>query len=147
MTEIVQPLKEAPPASAAPDVIHLPPPRPRRRGGVRRPADDPRVAEIHLRTTPAHKAALQAKADRAGLSLTDYLLGQRRARNAAALPSGADPVLMARILGELGKWGGNWNQLARDRNMTGREPEADELRLIRRALTDMRDMLVKALSP
>lgn len=105
------------------------------------------LAEIHLRTTPAHKAALQAKADRAGLSLTDYLLGQRRARNAAALPSGADPVLMARILGELGKWGGNWNQLARDRNMTGREPEADELRLIRRALTDMRDMLVKALSP
>jgi hypothetical protein len=81
------------------------------------------------------------------LTVTDYLLGQRRARAASALAPGANPVLLARILGELGKWGGNWNQLARDRNMTGQEPDVDELRLIRRALTDMCDMLVKALSP
>jgi hypothetical protein len=137
--------REAPRAREAPDVIHLPPPKPRRQGGTRRRAVNPRTAFIGLRMPPPQKAAIAAEAKRAGLSVTEYILGQRRARAAAAMPPGTDPVLLARILGELGKWGGNWNQLARDRNMNGRDPELDELRLIRRALTDMRDALLQAL--
>jgi len=145
MTEIVRPMREAPSASEAPDVIQLPPPKPRRRGGVRRRAADPATAFIKMRVPPARKAAIVTEAKRAGLTVTEYILGQRRARAASALPPGIDPVLLARILGELGKWGSNWNQLARDRNMDGREPEVDELRLIRRALAEMRDGLLQAL--
>jgi hypothetical protein len=145
MTEVMRPIREAPPASEAPETIHLPPPKPRRRGGVRRRAADPATAIIKMRVPPARKAAIAAEAKRAGLTMTEYILGQRRARTAAALPPGVDPVLLTHILGELGKWGSNWNQLARDRNMSGREPEVDELRLIRRALEDMRDGLLQAL--
>jgi hypothetical protein len=137
--------RDPPPARQAPDVIHLPPPKRRRQGGTRRRAENPRTAFIGLRMTPPQKAAIAAEAKRAGLTVTEYILGQRRARAAAALPPGTDPVLLARILGQLGKWGSNWNQLARDRNMSGREPELDELRLIRRALTDMRDAVLQAL--
>jgi Mobilization protein NikA len=145
MTDIVRPIREAPPASETPDVIELPPPKPRRQGSARRRAKNPRTAFIGLRMPPPQKAAIAAEAERAGLTVTEYILGQRRARAAAAMPPGIDPVLLARILGELGKWGSNWNQLARDRNMTGQEPELDELRLIRRALADMRDGLLQAL--
>jgi hypothetical protein len=134
-----------PPASVfAPEVIELPPPRPRRKGGVRRRAADPRSAFVGLRMTEAQKAAIKAEADRAGLSVTDYFLGRRRVKAAPQLPATTDPAIFVRILAELGKWGGNWNQLAHNRNLTGQDPAIEELRLIRAALWDIRQAVLKA---
>jgi len=88
---------------------------------------------------------IRAEAKRAGLSITDYLL--RNTGRRTAIPAGpvADPLILTRLLGELGKWGSNWNQLAHDRNMRGQEPDAEELRLIREALVEMRGALMRAL--
>jgi hypothetical protein len=147
MTAPPRDLAEPAPAREAPDVIELPRPRPRRRGGVRRKAVDPANAEIHLRMTPDRKATIRADAKRAGMTVTDYLLrneARRRARRQTPI-FGGDPVVLVKMLAELGKWGSNWNQLARDRNMRGQEPEAEELRLIREALVDMRGTLMRAL--
>jgi Protein of unknown function (DUF1778) len=145
MSRSARSIKEPVPASAVPDVIVLPPPRPRRKGGVRRKAANPHSARIELRTTPATKAAIRENAKRAGATVTDYLLrntGRRRAAPAAAV---ADPLILTRLLGELGKWGSNLNQLAHGRNMTGQEPPLDELRRIRVAASDMRAALLRAL--
>jgi hypothetical protein len=147
MSERREIIREAPPARDAPDVIELPPPRPRRKGGMRRPAADPLTARIELRTTPARKAAISAEAQRVGMTITDYLLrneaGRRARRRTPIFDS--DPIVLVKMLAELGKWGSNWNQLARDRNMRGQEPEADELRRIREALWDIRDAVMQAL--
>ena len=94
--------------------------------------------------TPAHKATIRGEAKRAAMTMTDYLL-----RNSTGRPpppvTAADPLILIRMLAELGKWGGNWNQLAHDRNLTGQDPAVEELRLIREALLDMRGGLLKAL--
>jgi hypothetical protein len=146
MSRSARSIKEPAPASAAPDVIVLPPPQPRRRGGIRRKAVDPCSAYIRLRMTPAIKAGIRENAKRAGMTMTDYLLrnmGRRLASAPAAMI--ADPLMLARLLGELGKWGSNLNQLARDRNVTGQDPALDELRRIRMAASEMRAALLAAL--
>lgn len=146
MTEPPGDMREAPAASEAPPIIQLPPPRPRRRGGVRRKAVSTRVAEMHLRTTIARKAEIRAAAKAAAMTITDYLLAHlpgSRAPKPQAFT--ADPLILVRMLAELGKWGGNWNQLAHRRNMTGEEPELAELRRIADALWDMRSEVLRAL--
>jgi hypothetical protein len=139
-------ITEPAPAREAPAVIDLPAPRPRRRGGVRRKAVNPRVADIHLRTTPDRKAAIQSAAQHAGMSITDYLLthlpGWTETPRLVAI---ADPVILTRLLGEIGKWGSNWNQLTYGRNRDGRDPTLDELEAIRVAIMDMRAALLQAL--
>jgi hypothetical protein len=138
--------REAPPATDAPPIIQLPPPRPKGRGGVRRKAINPRVARTEIRTTLAGKAELRAAAKAAGMTVTDYLLAHlpgSRAPKPQAFT--ADPLILVRMLGELGKWGGNWNQLAHRRNQTGEEPELAELRRIADALWDMRCEVLRAL--
>jgi hypothetical protein len=127
--------------------MDVPPPRSGRKGGVRRKAVNPRSENILLRVTPARKEQIRAEAEAAGLTITDYLLrNEPGVLQFRAMPrTAADPKMLARILGELGKWGGNWNQLARDRNMTGQEPELDELRRIGTAIWDMRGEVLKAL--
>jgi Bacterial mobilisation protein (MobC) len=137
-------IAEPPSARSAAGVIELPAPRPRRRGGVRRKAVNPANADIHLRVTPARKASLRAEAKQAGLSITDYLLRNTGRATPAPTPV-ADPLILTRLLGELGKWGSNLNQLARDHNRTGQDPELDELRRIREAAADMRAALLRAL--
>ena len=147
MSERREIIREAPPASEAPDVIELPPPRPRRKGGTRRPAADPRTDYVRLRMTPARKAQLRAAAKAARMTMTDYLMRNEAgssARRRMPVVVG-DPIVLVKMLAEIGKWGSNWNQLARDRNMRGQEPEAEELRLIREALSDIRDAVMQAL--
>jgi Bacterial mobilisation protein (MobC) len=138
-------IAEPPPARSAAGVIELPAPRPRRRGGVRRKAVNPANADIHLRVTPARKASLRAEAKQAGVSITNYLLRNTGRATPAPSTAIADPLILTRLLGELGKWGSNLNQLARDHNRTGQDPELDELRRIREAAADMRAALLRAL--
>jgi len=147
MTERRERIIEAPPASEAPPVIHLPAPRSRRPGGRRRRALNPRTAKIELRATPARKAEIRAAAKAARMTMTDYIFAYLPG-SAAPKPQPlftADPETLLRMLAELGKWGSNLNQLARDRNTTGQGPEADELRRIRAAAWDMRNAVLKAL--
>lgn len=93
--------------------------------------------------TPARKATIREEAKRAAMTMTDYLLRNSTGRPPLSVP--ADPLILTRMLAELGKWGGNWNQLAHNRNLTGQDPAIEELRLIREALWDMRGGLLKAL--
>jgi Bacterial mobilisation protein (MobC)/Protein of unknown function (DUF1778) len=127
----------------APAVIDLPPPRPR---GRRRPVVNPRIARIELRTTPARKTAIHTAAEQAGMSITDYLLtnlpGWTETPRLIAI---ADPKILARMLAELGKWGSNINQLAREMNTTGQGPELAELERIYKALWDIREAVLRAL--
>jgi hypothetical protein len=133
-------------ARAPPGVIDLPPPRPRRRAGVRRKAINPRTAKIEVRTTPARKAAIRADAKQAGMTLTAYLLGNLPgSTEPPPLLASADPAILTRMLAELGKWGSNVNQLAREMNTTGQGPELDELRRIHAAVSDIRRAVLEAL--
>jgi hypothetical protein len=138
---------EAAAATTTPAVIDLPAAQPRRRGGVRRKALDPRTAKIELRTTPARKAAIRADAKKAGMTISAYLLANLAGSAAEPPPlvALADPLLIGRALAELGKWGSNWNQLARDRNTTGQDPILNELERIRAALLEIRRALLQAL--
>jgi hypothetical protein len=96
--------------------------------------------------TPARKAAIQADAAQAGMTVTAYLLSHLAGHaEPAPLIALADPKILTRYLAELGKWGSNWNQLAREMNQTGREPELDELEHIRAALWEIRDAVLRAL--
>jgi Mobilization protein NikA len=146
MNEPQHAVREPAPASDAPDVIYLPPPRPRRRGGVRRPAANPATAFIKLRIPPAEKAVIKAEAKRAGMTVTDYLLrhspDRRRATKLTAI---ADPVLLARLLGELGKIGSNHNQLAHAYNLTGETPGREAWERQDRAIQEIRSALLTAL--
>jgi Bacterial mobilisation protein (MobC) len=134
MTDAPEPIAEAPPASEAPAIIHLPPPaepapakpkaRQRRGGGAGRhfgprPVADPRSAWLSTRCTPAFRAAVVADAADAGLTLADYVhtrLGGSPGPRARRNPSETTKVL-AQILGQLGKRGSNLNQIARQFNM------------------------------
>jgi hypothetical protein len=140
-------ITEPAPATMTPAVIELPAPRPRRKGGVRRKALDPRIARIELRTTPARKAAIEADAKRAGMTVSAYLLANLPGSDAEPPPLIAlvDPLLISRAFGELGKWGSNWNQLAYGRNRDGTDPTLDELERIRAVLMDIRRLLLQAL--
>jgi hypothetical protein len=139
-------ITEPAPAREAPAVIELPAPRPRRRGGVRRKALNPRIARIELRTTPARKASIEADAKQAGQTVTAYLLSNLPgSTEPPPLVAVADPAILTRILAELGKWGSNWNQLSHDKNRTGQEPELEELRRIGEAIFDMRRAVLEAL--
>lgn len=112
---------------------------------MRRPAADPVTARIELRTTPARKAAIRDEAKRAGLSITDYLLrstGRRRSTPAAPV---ADPLILTRLLGELGKIGSNLNQLAHAFNATGETPGWTAWERQDRAIQEMRAALLQAL--
>jgi hypothetical protein len=130
-------------ARDAPAVIELPPAR---RRGVRRKAVNPANADIHLRVPPARKAAIRADARASGMTVSRYLLSNLPgASEPLPLVALADPLILTRIQAELGKWGSNWNQMTRGRNMTSDDPEVVELRRIGDALFDIRAALLIAL--
>jgi hypothetical protein len=133
----------------AAEVIHLPDlSQPARRGGVRRASPNPRTAYFRFRLPPARKASIVAAAKAARMTVTAYILSHlpdakeapQRRREAVA-----DPHVLVRMLGELGKIGSNYNQLARRKNMTGEEPEPDAMRRIAADIQEMRCGLLKAL--
>lgn len=106
-----------------------------------------RGEHIAVRCTVDERAAIEAAADRAGLTVGAYLrtvaLGDAGPR-AARRPVVAR-VELAQVLGQLGKWGGNVNQLARAFNVDGTSPAAAELAAIRAELVAMRTALMGAL--
>jgi hypothetical protein len=143
MKSAARAITEPAPASEAPAVIELPPPR---RRGVRRKAVDPRIARIELRTTPARKAAIEADAKMSGMTTTRYLLSHLPgASEPVPLVALADPVILTRMLAQIGRLCSNVNQLARDRNTTGQDPHLAELEAIRAEAMDIRAALLQAL--
>ena len=123
-------LPEAPPASEAPAVIHLPdraqqpsarhPSAGRHTGRMKgrhfgpRPVDDPRSERIDLRVTPAQKAAINAAAADARLSVAAFIclrtLGSTGPRAGRSKPN-PEVRNTARIMAALGRCGSNLNQL------------------------------------
>ena len=129
-------VREAPPASEAPEIIYLPPPAndpipdnpaPTRKNGRavstkpgsqisrRRTVKDPRSARLDIRCTPAIRAKAEAAAQAAGISVAGYVEalidgapGPRVHRN----PS-EEIKLWAQTRGEMSKRGGNLNQAVR----------------------------------
>jgi hypothetical protein len=123
-------LSEAATGHEAPAVIHLPDlsqpeaptPRPagRHTGRMKgrhfgpRPVDDPLSARFNVRCPPEFLALLQGDARAAGLSLSAYVcakLGGSPGPRAHRSKPGPDAANTARIMGGLGRSGGNLNQL------------------------------------
>jgi len=107
-----------------------------------------RVRNRHLtvRLSDDERAAVDASAERAGLTPGSYarqaLLGGPAPRQVRRPP--VERKELARLLGELGKIGGNLNQLAKAANsgVTVYEGESDAAY---RAIIEMRDAVLKAL--
>jgi hypothetical protein len=141
-------------AGGLPEIIHLPdqsPPPPEKRGrhfGARR-VKDPRTARIHMRVTPAQHAAMQTAANDAGLSVSALICRQTlgnagpRARHRPA----PDMAMLAQLLAQLGKLGGNLNQIAHRMNEYdfGGEPELLDMRAEHRAILAQHRALYDAL--
>ncbi|MBI3677357.1 MAG: plasmid mobilization relaxosome protein MobC [Proteobacteria bacterium] len=107
-----------------------------------------RVRNRHLtvRLSPDERAAIDEAAERAGLMPGSYarntLLGApapRQVRRPAV-----ERRELARLLGELGKIGGNLNQLAKDKN-SGVIVYEGEINAAYRAILEMRDAVLKSL--
>ena len=73
-----------------------------------------RSAWLTTRCTPEFRESVVAAAEQAGLSVADYMhsrLGGKPGSLARRNP-GADVVLLAKVLAQMGKVGGNLNQIA-----------------------------------
>lgn len=106
-----------------------------------------RLQSVKVALTEAERATVAAGAEAAGLSLSGYarqtLLGQPTPRTRRAAPS-PDVQAMARLLGQLGRVGGNLNQLARQANQGQPLPAdalADALAEVRAAAEQVRQAL------
>ncbi len=111
-----------------------------------------RVAEarskfVAVRCTAAKHAAYSAAAERAGLSVSDYL---RSLADGAPAPRAArrptvEAEQLARLLGQIGKLGSNVNQLTHVAHAAGAMLTTRELRQIGDQVRDMRTAVMKAL--
>ncbi len=111
-----------------------------------------RVAEarskfVAVRCTAAKHAAYSAAAERAGLSVSDYL---RSLADGAPAPRAArrptvEAEQLARLLGQIGKLGSNVNQLTHVAHAAGAMLTTRELRQIGDEVRDMRAAVMKAL--
>lgn len=106
-----------------------------------------RAQVLQVRLSPDERATVAAGAQAAGLSLSGYarqtLLGQPKPRTRQAAPS-PDVQALARLLGQLGRVGGNLNQLARQANQGQPLPAdalADALAEVRAAAEQVRQAL------
>lgn len=74
-----------------------------------------RTDTIYARVTPAEKAALLSRADKAGMTAAAFtraaLIGEAGPRAQRRMP--ADATALRQVLGHLGKTGSNLNQIAR----------------------------------
>jgi hypothetical protein len=122
------------------------PTMPAKRYGKRK-LPDARDKWIHIRCNAAEHAAIIAGAVQAGLDAGPYLrslaLGTAgpRARRAAH----ADQAQLARVLGLLGNYGGNLNQLAHVANASGKLPTEATLIEIAEQVREIRDAVMQAL--
>lgn len=105
-----------------------------------------RDATLTIRLTPEERAAIDAAADRAGLTAGSHarqvLLGAPAPRQVRRPP--VERKELARLLGELGKVGSNLNQLARETN-EGEPPHYQEVLAVLASLLPVRDAILIAL--
>ena len=101
---------------------------------------------LRLRLTDAERAAIEAAAEQAGLSLASYARGvlldappPKQARRAPA-----DKVELARLVAQIGKVGSNMNQLAHAAN-AGAQVDAVALAEALGELSVIREMIRAAL--
>jgi hypothetical protein len=115
------------------------------RGRMR--VEDARTRLIHLRCTDHERIAIRSVAQRAGYSVGAFLrllaLGDAGPRAVRRPP--ADRAELARILAQLGKIGGNWNQIAKAIHQTRNLPSWSELAEMKADIALMRAALLKAL--
>jgi hypothetical protein len=132
-------VREAPPASEAPEVIYLPPPPandpvPMRKNGRaisskpgsqisrRRTVKDPRSARLQIRCTPQTQEKAEAASIAAGLSISGWVCSLidgtpgPRVRRRVTL----EIQELARMRAEQSKRGGNLNQCAKQLHIIGR---------------------------
>ena len=102
---------------------------------------------VAVRCTAAEYATIEAAAAQAGQPVGSYLravaLGSPGPR--AARRPVPQRVELAQVLGQLGRVGGNVNQLAKAFNVDGDAPAVDELATIRADIAAMRAALMQAL--
>jgi hypothetical protein len=105
-----------------------------------------RSAHLTIRFTPEERASIDDAAERAGLTSGSYarqtLLGAPPPRQMRRPP--VERRELARLLGELGKIGGNLNQLAKAANQ-GLAVYQNEILLTLGGLRVVREALLKAL--
>ena len=126
-------------------------PKPRSRNAApwrgRRRVEDAKTSFISVRCTAKERAAIDAAATEAGLSIGAYLralaVGHPGPRAVRRPP--IERKELARLLGHLGKVGSNINQLAHAYNSTRRIPSLAELDVMREQVVELRDALMKAL--
>jgi hypothetical protein len=105
-----------------------------------------RSTHLTIRLTPEERAAIDAAAQRAGLTCGSYarqtVLGAPAPRQVRRPP--VERKELARLLGELGHVGGNLNQLARSNN-SGLPVLKRELAEALEGVVVVRDAILKAL--
>ena len=119
---------------------------PAKRHGKRKLADA-RAQWVHVRCNAAEHAAIAAAAAQKGLTAGPYLrslvLGTPGPR--ARRQSSARQADLVRVLGLLGNYGGNLNQLAHVANASGKLPTEAQLTTIADQVREMRDAVMRAL--
>lgn len=107
------------------------------------------TARLNLRLTPQEKELLLQEADRAAVDVSTLARAQlagapipRRARRCSA-----DHTMLARVLAQLGKVGGNLNQIAKVANTYGDLAAVSATQELKAELALIRQMVRKALAP
>lgn len=122
------------------------PSMPAKRHGKRKLADA-RDRWVHVRCNAAEHAAITAGAAQAGLDAGPYLrslaVGAPGARARRQPREGR--AELARVLGLLGNYGGNLNQLAHVANAGGKLPTEAQLTAIADQVRQIRDAVMQAL--
>jgi Bacterial mobilisation protein (MobC) len=106
-----------------------------------------RCVLVGFRALPSEVAAIDAAADRVGLTRSSYgracMLSPPQMRATRRPP--VNQVALAKLLGDIGKIGSNVNQIARQLN-SGRNPEeVADIAATLRAIWEMRDAVLLAL--
>lgn len=105
-----------------------------------------RTAHLTIRLTPEERASIEASAERAGLTAGSYarqtVLGAPPPRQVRR-PT-VEKLLLSKLLGQLGKIGGNLNQLAKATNQ-GMVVYQNEILVALGGLRVVRDAIMVAL--
>ena len=106
-----------------------------------------RRQQLVVRCTDAERAGIEAAAERAGMTVGAFMRHQAlgTAGPRAARRPTSDRVQLAQLLGQVGRVGGNVNQLARAFNTDGTTPDPATWAEAVADITAMRDALMLAL--
>ena len=117
------------------------------RGRKRAEVGEAKGKFIAVRVTTADRTRIAEKAQESGLKIGGYLraLALGSAGPRAVKRPRVEREQLARLLGEIGKLGGNVNQLAKWSNTERSPASLDELAQIRADIATMREAVMKAL--